>query len=155
MSEEFISIERKKELEEELETLKTTKRQEILAALKFAKDLGDLSENAEYHQARDDQAKLEDRIRKIEEILKGSKIISSTNKSKDTVSVGGHVVVQKAGSKEKNEYMIVGAEDASMEEGKLSYHSPLGMNLLNKKKGDVFKIKTPKGEVEYKIVDIL
>ena len=86
MSEEFISLERKKELEIELEELKTNKRQEILAALKFAKDLGDLSENAEYHQAREDQAKLEDRIRKIEEIIKDSQIMSSNTKSKDIVN---------------------------------------------------------------------
>lgn len=155
MSEEFISLERKKELEEELETLKTTKRQEILAALKFAKDLGDLSENAEYHQAREDQAKLEDRIRKIEEILKNSQIISSNSKSKDIVSVGSKVIVQKNNSKEKAEYTLVGAEDADMLEGKISYHSPLGSALLNKKKGDVFSVKTPKGEIEYKISDIL
>lgn len=155
MSEEFISLERKKELEDELEALKTTKRQEILAALKFAKDLGDLSENAEYHQAREDQAKLEDRIRKIEEILKNSKIISSNSKTKDVVSVGSRVIVQKSNSKEKVEYVLVGAEDADMLEGKISYHSPLGSGLLNKKKGDVFSIKTPKGEIEYKISDIL
>ena len=155
MSEEFISLERKKELEIELEELKTNKRQEILAALKFAKDLGDLSENAEYHQAREDQAKLEDRIRKIEEIIKESKIMSSNTKSKDIVNVGGKVVVQKSGSKDKIEYTIVGAEDANMAEGKISYHSPLGSGLLNKKKGDVFVIKTPKGEIEYKITDII
>ena len=117
--------------------------------------LGDLSENAEYHQAREDQAKLEDRIRKIEEIIKDSQIMSSNTKSKDIVNVGGKVVVQKSGSKDKIEYTIVGAEDANMAEGKISYHSPLGSGLLNKKKGDVFVIKTPKGEIEYKITDII
>jgi transcription elongation factor GreA len=149
---DYITEEKKKELEIEVEALKGPKRKEIIDALEFAKSLGDLSENAEYHQAREDQGKLEERILKIEAILKNSTVI--TNTGGDTVSVGSTVTVQKENSTDQKTYIIVGAEEADMAKGKMSNHSPLGEALFGKKKGDTITFKTPVGMVNYKIVEV-
>ncbi len=149
---QYITEEKKQALLAELEELKTTKRKEILDALEFAKSLGDLSENAEYHQARDDQAKLEDRITKIKNILTTSKVVSKHHST--SVEVGSTVIVSKEDAKEKKKYQIVGAEEADMASGKISNASPLGAALYGKKKGDTISFKTPSGVINYKIIDI-
>src|SRR3989344_305640 len=105
----YITEEKRQELENELTNLKGPKRKEILDALQYAKSLGDLSENAEYHQVREDQGKLEARIQKIEQILQFSQII--TVGGGDVIQVGSKVVVQKAGTKEEKAYTIVGSEE--------------------------------------------
>ena len=149
---DYITEEKRKELELEVEALKGPKRKEIIDALDFAKSLGDLSENAEYHQAREDQGKLEARILKIEAILKNSIVI--TNTGGDTISIGSSVTVQKENSDEQKTYIIVGAEEADMAKGKMSNHSPLGEALFGKKKGETITFKTPAGMVNYKIVEV-
>ncbi|MCX6755215.1 MAG: transcription elongation factor GreA [Candidatus Nomurabacteria bacterium] len=149
---DYITEEKRKELEIEVEALKGPKRKEIIDALEFAKSLGDLSENAEYHQAREDQGKLEERIVKIEAILKNSTVV--TNTGGDTISVGSTVTVQKENSGENKTYTIVGAEEADMAKGKMSNHSPLGEALFGKKKGETITFKTPAGMVNYKIVEV-
>jgi transcription elongation factor GreA len=149
---QYISEEKKKELEHELVEMQTTKRKEILEALEFAKSLGDLSENAEYHQAREEQGKLEERISAVENLLQNSVIIKSHHGTK--VEVGTTVVVQKEGQKEKQTFKIVGSEEADFASGKISNNSPLGMALQGKSKGDTAKFKTPKGIIEYKIINI-
>ncbi len=148
----YISEEKKKELERELIEMQTTKRKEILEALEFAKSLGDLSENAEYHQAREEQGKLEERISSVENLLQNSAIIKSHHGTK--VEVGTTVVVQKEGQKEKQTFKIVGSEEADFAKGMISNNSPLGMALQGKSKGDTAKFKTPKGIIEYKIINI-
>lgn len=148
----YISKEKKAELEEELIMLKTKKRKEILDALEYARSLGDLSENAEYHQAREDQAKLEDRINKIEEILKESVLIKK--QSGDTVQLSSVVTVKKVGDKEKRIYTIVGGEEADTASGKISNNSPLGLALIGHKVGETAKFETPKGINKYEILDI-
>ena len=152
MTEELISQEKFKELNQELEELRTTRRREVAEQLEYARSLGDLSENAEYQEARGMQAAVEERIQKLEEILKHAKIVHA-GKS-DTVAMGSAATVQRVGSDEKHIYTIVGAEEADMFAGKISYHSPLGASLLGKKKGDEFSFHTPKGTQRYKILKI-
>jgi len=149
---DYITEEKKKALEEELKDLKGPKRKEILEALEYAKSLGDLSENAEYHQTREDQGKLEARIQKIEQILQSSQV-ASTN-SGDTISIGSKVVVQKEGTKEEKTYQIVGSEEADMVQGKISNRSPFGDALFGKRKGESISFSTPSGVVNYKIMSV-
>ena len=148
----YITEEKKQALQEELKNLKTFKRKEILEALDAAKALGDLSENAEYHQAREDQGKTEDRINQIEYMLQSSVVVKKHQSSK--VEIGTTVVVKKEGNKDTVTYSIVGAEEADMNHNKISNKSPLGEALFGKKKGDIVSIKTPKGLVKYTLVDI-
>lgn len=150
----YITEEKKVSLQEELNYLKTTKRKEILESLEAARALGDLSENAEYHQAREDQGKTEDRINQIANMLKSSVVIKHNDHSGTHVEIGTKVKVKKEDSKEDVIYNIVGSEEADMSQNKISNKSPLGEALFGKKKGDVVSIKTPKGIVKYKIVDI-
>jgi len=149
---DYITEEKRKALELELKDLRGPKRREILEALEYAKSLGDLSENAEYHQAREDQAKLEARIQKIEKILQSSEVVKGGGG--DIIEIGSKVVVQKEGTKEEKTYIIVGSEEADMATGKISNHSPFGGALFNKKKGDSVSFKTPAGTVNYKIIKV-
>lgn len=148
----YISKEKHLELQKELEVLTTTKRREVADQLEYAKSLGDLSENAEYHEARDSQAKLEARIAQVEDILKHAEILK--HHKGDTVDVGSTVVLKREKESEKQTYYIVGPEEADMLSGKLSYGSPLGGSLIGKKKGEVFSFETPKGKVNYEILDV-
>src|SRR6185295_11877241 len=129
MPEELISQEKFEELTKELDELRTTRRREVAEQLEYARSLGDLSENAEYQEAREMQAAVEERIGKLESILKNAKIVRA-GKS-EAVGMGLTVVVQKLGSDEKHSYTIVGAEEANMLSGKISYHSPLGNALMS------------------------
>ncbi|OHA58681.1 MAG: hypothetical protein A2571_02840 [Candidatus Vogelbacteria bacterium RIFOXYD1_FULL_44_32] len=148
----YLSEQKRKELEAELLNLKMVERKNIAGQLEYAKSLGDLSENAEYHEARDKQADIEDRIADLEVMLKNAVIISGSA-TKDKVVVGSKVLIQKAGG-DKIEYQIVGSEEANAAMGKISHQSPLGSALLNKKKSDKVLVSTPKGDVQYSIVDI-
>lgn len=148
----YITEEKKHALQDELNYLKTVKRKEILESLEAARALGDLSENAEYHQAREDQGKTEDRIMQIDHMLKSSIIVRKHSSTK--VEIGTTVKVKKENLKEEITYSIVGAEEADMSQNKISNKSPLGEALFGKKKGDVFSIKTPKGLAKYTIIDI-
>jgi len=148
----YITEEKKKKLEAELSELMGPKRREILENLEYAKSLGDLSENAEYHQTREEQAKLEERIHKIGQILESSRIVSKSGG--DIIEVGSNVVVQKEGTKEEKTFQIVGSEEADTALGKISNRSPFGEALFGNKKGDVISFKTPKGVVNYKIVNV-
>src|SRR3989338_1229207 len=148
----YITEEKKRALELELAELKGPKRKKILESLEYSKSLGDLKENAEYHQTREDQSKLEERILKIEQILQSSEVV--LGKGGDTVGIGSKVVVQKEGVKNQKTYIIVGSEEASMSEGKISNRSPFGEALLGKKKGDKVSFSTPNGRVDYKIINV-
>lgn len=147
----YLTMEKKAELEAELSNLKGNERSKIIEALEYAKSLGDLSENAEYHQARDDQAKLEDRINQIENILKHSVIVSKHVST--VVEVGSTVEVEKQGG-DKKTFEIVGSEESDMTLGKISNRSPIGSALLGKKKGDTAEVNTPAGIVVYKIINL-
>mgnify|MGYP001594866600 CR=1 FL=1 len=156
---DYITEEKRHALEIELLELKGPKRKEILANLEYAKLLGDLSENAEYHQTREDQGKLEERIAKIEQILSSSQIFS--RRKGDVIGIGSKVVVRKErkndlseGEAEEKTYTIVGSEEADMVKGKISNRSPFGEALFGKKKGDDVSFQTPSGIINYKIINV-
>ena len=150
---EYLTLEKKTELEAELNQLKTVRRKEIADALEYAKSLGDLSENAEYHQAREDQANCEDRIAHLEQILKNA-VVTAEKSHAGRVEVGTTVTVIKKGDKEEREFTLVGSEEADSFAGKISNESPLGRALLGKTKGDTVTVETPKGEASYTIKSI-
>ena len=148
---QYLSQEKYNELVKELQELKTTKRKEISESLEFAKSLGDLSENAEYQEARESQATMEDRIAELEELLKNAEIISGS--AKGTVGIGSVVSLEKADGGKK-QFQIVGSEESDILNNKISNKSPLGEALMGKKIGDKISVNTPKGPVGYKIVGI-
>jgi len=149
---DYITKEKKDEILTEVTYLESTKRKEIIEKLEYAKSLGDLSENAEYHQAREEQAKLEDRIRELKTILKNSVVVEKH--SSNTVEIGATVTIEKKGTNDKKKFQLVGSQEADMMTGKLSNSSPIGSALLGKKKGEIAEVATPKGVVEYKILGI-
>lgn len=149
---EYITKERAEELKAELQNLSSTKRKEIIESLEYAKSLGDLSENAEYQQAREAQAKLEERIQEIERILKDAEVVS--RKKTDSVGIGSVVEVKKKGDTKSKQFTLVGEGEADTSLGKISYQSPLGEALFGGKKGDTVVFKSPAGPIEYKIIDI-
>ena len=146
----FLTAEKFEELKKELEHLKTVRRKEVAESLEYARSLGDLSENAEYQEARDMQAAIEERIAYLEKTIKEAKIVSH-NKKGDVVGLGSTVTILK--SKEKNDrtYTIVGSDEANIHEHKISYLSPLGEALMGKTKGDEFTFDTPNGAQTYKV----
>ena len=150
--ENLLTQEKFDELTQELERLTTTTRKEIAESLEYARSLGDLSENAEYQAARELQAATEERIRRLEHIIKSAVIISE--KKKSVVGFGSTVTIKKKGEKEEHEYMIVGSEEANMREHKISHLSPMGQALMGRKKGETFTFATPNGRQEYTVVDI-
>jgi len=149
---EYLTKEKYEAFERELETLKTVRRKEIAEALEYAKSLGDLSENAEYHEARDTQARVEDRIHHLENLLKSATIVSSHETN--MVAVGSTLTTVREGHSDKKSYTIVGSEEADASMGKISVRSPLGQAVLGKKKGETFSFKTPSGTMTYRVIDI-
>jgi transcription elongation factor GreA len=149
---EYLTKEKYEEFKNELEYLRKTRRKEIAENLEYAKSLGDLSENAEYHEARDMQANIEDRIQKLENILKTAVIVSSHETN--AVTVGSTVTVKNEKDSKEYTYTIVGTEEADMSHGKISTKSPLGGAVIGKKKGEIFTFSTPGGVVKYAVVDI-
>ena len=148
--ETVVSQEKFDEMVKELDHLKTVRRSEIAKNLEYARSLGDLSENAEYQEARELQAATEERIRKLEDVVKRASIITD-GKKKDVVSFGSTVSISKEGREAAHEYKIVGSEEADMRLRKLSHLSPLGAALMGKKKGDVFTFETPNGKQTYTV----
>ena len=148
----YLTQEKYKDLEKELAELKTVRRKEVAQNLEYARSLGDLSENAEYQEARELQATIEDRISVIENTLKTAEIVHAAHG--DHVTMGSQVVVEKADSKTKLTFKIVGSDEVNTAEGKISNSSPLGSVLLGKRKGDTVSVTTPKGSVSYKIVSV-
>lgn len=148
----FLTKEKFEELKKELENLKTVRRKEVAESLEYARSLGDLSENAEYQEARDMQAAIEERIAHLEKVIKEAKIVS--NDKSDVVGLGNEVCIQKAGEKGNICYTIVGSEEANIHDKKLSYLSPLGEALMGKEKGEEIMFDTPNGKQKYKLLKI-
>jgi len=149
---QYLTNEKFAELEKELEHLKTDRRKEVAEQLEYAKRLGDLSENAEYHQAREEQAVVEDRISRLESLLKNA-VIAKKGGS-DVLTVGSTVRLVKGGENKSYVYTIVGSEEADMAQGKVSNMSPLGSALLGHKEGDTVRVTTPKGVVTYEVSSV-
>lgn len=151
MNEQIISQEGYDKLKDELTFLTTVRRKEIAERIEHAKELGDLSENAEYSEAKDAQALNEGRVLELTNTLKNVTVVHRED-SKDQVLMGSKVTV-KTDNKEK-QYTIVSFNEADPLEGKISNESPLGVAFLNKKKGDSVEVETPRGVVKYKILKI-
>ena len=143
------------ELRAELDYLKAEKRLEIAEKIKIARSFGDLSENSEYDEAKNDQAKLENRINEIETILKHYKIIEEGSTRSKIVNVGTKVKVLDVELDEETEYKIVGSAEADPLNGRISDESPIGMALLGHKEGETVVAATPQGDLEFKIVKII
>lgn len=152
METEYLTKEKFNELTKELDHLKKIKRKEIAEHLEYARSLGDLSENAEYQEARGDQANVEDRIARLEVLLKSAKI-TGTHTSEE-VGIGSVVTVEKENGDGQKTFTIVGSEEADISKGKVSNKSPFGQAILKKKKGETFSFKTPQGQVSYKVLEI-
>ena len=140
------------DLETELNNLKNNDRPRIIEAIKEARAQGDLSENADYDAARDEQAKIEARIQELEYMLEHAKIIEK--KSGDIVSVGTTVTVKYVDDDEEEVYSVVGSMEADPFENKISNESPIGKAIMNKKVGDTISVESPNGAYDIKIVSI-
>ena len=151
MNKQYLTKERLAELKDELETLKNKKRVEVAERLKQAKEYGDLSENSEYAEAREEQANVETRIAELEDVLKQAVTIKMSGGG-DTVTVGSTVTVKK-GEKTMT-YTIVGSYEAKPEEGRISDESPLGKSFMKKKAGETVSVSTPAGSASYEILKI-
>ena len=151
MSEHIISKEGYEKLKKELEYLTTVKRREIAERIQRAKDMGDLSENAEYHEAKEAQHFNEGRIVEIKALLKNSTVVENES-IKDRVSMGSKVTAIVNG--QERVYTIVSFNEVDPMAGKISNESPLGQVFLDKKKGEKVTVNTPKGEMEYEIIKI-
>ena len=141
------------EIEEELAHLKDVRRPEIIKALKDARALGDLSENADYDAARDEQAQIEGRILELEKLLENAQIIEKVNT--DVVGLGVTVKINYIDDEEIEEYRIVGSKEADPSNNKISNESPLAKAIMNRKKGDICSVESPNGKYDVEIVDIL
>lgn len=146
-----MTKERYEELRDELENLKKEGRNEIAERLKKAKEFGDLSENAEYAEAKEAQAKVESRIIELENILRNSSIIKKST-GKKIIDLGVTITVKKGDKDFK--YTIVGSNEANPEKNMISNESPLGMAFVGKKAGDTVDVETPKGKMKYHIISI-
>lgn len=146
-------------LKQELEYLKTQKRHEVAQRLKEAIAQGDLSENAEYDAAKDEQAFVEGRITQLENMIRNAKIINLEEAEKDAVGIGTRVTIQECSPAgeldgDKDTYIIVGSTEANPDSGKISNESPLGSNLIGKKVGDIVQYSAPGGSISFKIIEI-
>jgi len=137
-----------------LENLKIVRRKEVAQKLKEAREQGDLSENAEYDAAKDEQRDIEAQITELENILKNAEVIQDNDKSKDKVKMESIVKLHDLEFDEDIEYVIVGSSEADSLNNKISNESPLGTVLIGKKVGDIVRVEAPAGEVEYKIVSV-
>lgn len=143
-----------KKLQDELENLKTVGRTEIAEKIKVARGYGDLSENSEYDEAKNEQAKIEARIIELESMLKNVEIIAEKKSATKTVTIGSKVKVLDIEFDEEMEFRVVGSAEADPAKGYISDESPVGKALLGKKAGEVVKAETPDGEIDFKIVAI-
>lgn len=150
----ILTYEGLKALEDELENLKVNKRQEVAQKIKEAREQGDLSENAEYDAAKDEQRDIEARIEEIEKILKNAEVIVEEEVDLDKISIGCRVKILDIEENEELVYKLVGSTEANSLKGKISNESPVGQALIGAKKGQTIKVETQVGELKYKILEI-
>ncbi|MBE6827378.1 MAG: transcription elongation factor GreA [Ruminococcaceae bacterium] len=154
LQETLLTAEGLKQLQDELEQLKTVGRKEAAEKIKVARSYGDLSENSEYDEAMSDQAKLEARISEIENLIKNAKIYDENAIGTEAVHIGSKVTVTNTAKKKKMEFKIVGFAQADPANGKISDESPIGKALIGHKVGNKVEVETPNGVVVYKINSI-
>ena len=141
-------------LRQEIEYLETDKRREVAERIRVAREFGDIAENAEYDDAKNEQAMLEHRIAQLEERLLSARVITKKEISKDSVSVGSTVRLRDLAANKTVEYHIVGSAEANPAENKLSNESPVGKAIIGKKKGEVVEVSAPRGALKFKILEI-
>ena len=150
----ILTYEGLKKLEDELQDLKVVKRKEVADKIREAREQGDLSENAEYDAAKDEQRDIEARIEEIEKILKNAEVVVDEDVDLDKISIGCSIRILDIEFDEELEYKIVGSTEANSLKGKISNESPVGKALLGKKVGDTVTVETQVGEIAYKVLEI-
>ena len=150
----ILTYEGLKKLEDELQDLKVNQRREIAQKIKEAREQGDLSENAEYDAAKDEQRDIEARIEQIEKILKNAEVVLDEEVDLDKINIGCLVRVLDMEFDEEEEYKIVGSSEASSLQGKISNESPIGRALMGAQVGDVVNVEAPAGTIQYKVLSI-
>ena len=143
-----------KNMEAELENLKTVRRKDVAEKIKEARGQGDLSENAEYDAAKEEQAEIEARIVQLEKMLRNAEVIDEEEGAKDTISLGTTVTVLDVEFDEEEEFKLVGSSEADSLNGKISNESPVGAALIGKSVGDVVDVETQAGVLQYKVLEI-
>ena len=150
----ILTYEGLKKLEDELQDLKVVKRKEVADKIQEAREQGDLSENAEYDAAKDEQRDIEARIEEIEKILKNAEVVVEEDVNLDQISIGCSIRILDLEFDEELEYKIVGSTEANSLKGKISNESPVGKALMGKKVGDTVVVETQSGEISYKVLEI-
>jgi transcription elongation factor GreA len=154
LKEVILTPEGYEKLKAEIELLSTEKRREVADRIRTAREFGDITENAEYDDAKNEQAMLEHKIAQLEERLSHARVISKRDVDLSVVSVGAKVKLRDVDAKRTDEYFIVGSAEANPAELKLSNESPVGKAIIGKKKGETVEVTTPRGALKYKILDI-
>ena len=154
MKKNILTYEGLKKYESELEELKVNKRQEVAQKIKEAREQGDLSENAEYDAAKDEQRDIEARIEELEKLLKNAEVVDEDEVDLDKISIGCKVKILDVEFDEELEYKIVGSTEANSLKGKISNESPVGSALMGHKVGDVVEVETQVGVIQYKVLEI-
>ncbi len=149
-----ITYEGVQELERELEELKVVRRKEVAGKIKEAREQGDLSENAEYDAAKEEQAAIEARIEEIEKILKNVEVVTDEDVDLSKINVGSVIKIKDVEYGDELEYKLVGSTEADSLKGKISNESPVGIALIGKGIGDVIEVEAPAGAIKYEIIDI-
>ena len=149
----ILTYEGLKALEDELHDLKVNRRREVAQKIKEAREQGDVSENAEYYAAKEEQRDIELRIEEIDKILKNAEVVDDDDVDSNVINVGCTVKIKDLEFKEEMEYKIVGSTEANSLKGKISNESPVGKALIGAQKGDTVEVETPAGMIKYKIVD--
>ena len=154
MAKKQMSQEAFEKLEKELKYLVTVKRAEVAQKLKEARSFGDLSENAEYDEAKNEQAILESQIAELQHTLDNAEVVEDSNISVDEVGMSSIIKIRRVGSDKIETFTIVGTNQANVREGKLSDESPIGKAAMRKKVGDIFIVEAPAGELRFEILEI-
>ena len=154
MKDVILTAEGYEKLKQEIEYLSNDKRREVADRIRVAREFGDIAENAEYDDAKNEQALLEHRIATLEERLRSARVLSKKDVAKDVVSVGSKVRLRDIDAKQTVEYRIVGSAEANPAENKLSNESPVGKAIMGKKKGEVVEVSAPRGALKFKIMEI-
>jgi len=154
LKEVILTPEGYKKLKQEIDHLQNEKRREVADRIRVAREFGDIAENAEYDDAKNEQAMLEHKIAQLEERLLSARVITKKEISTDEVSVGSKVRLRDIGANKTFEYHIVGSAEANPAENKLSNESPVGKAIIGHKKGDVVEVSAPRGALKFKILEI-
>ena len=150
----ILTPEGHEKLKQEIENLRTVKRREVAERIRIAREFGDIQENAEYDDAKNEQALLEHRIATLEDRLRNARVIDAGDVTTDVVSIGSMVRIRDVDAKKTFEYHIVGSAEANPAENKLSNESPVGKAILGRKKGETVEVTAPRGAMKFKILEI-